>query len=75
VERISAILDTDIEEVKSEQTDIGVAGIDVVHDAGGGFARGSALFTIDEVGNLEIQGEVGFEEVGATCACDEALEL
>ncbi len=75
MEGIAAVLDTDVEEAEGEQADIGVAGIDVVDDGDGGLARGGALLAVDEVGDLEVEGEVGLDVVGAAGAEDEALQL
>jgi len=75
MERIAAVLDTNIEETESEQADIGVAGIDVVDDARCGFTRGSPLFTVDQIGNFEVEGKVGLVNLGTARARDEALEL
>lgn len=75
VERVAAVLDADVEEAEGEQGDIGVAMVDIVDDGHGGLARGAALLGVDEVGDLEVEGEVGLVVLGATGGLDEALQL
>lgn len=75
VEGVAAILDADVEQVQGQQADIGVAGIDVVDDGDGGLARSGALLAVDEVGDLEVEGEVRLVVLGAAGARDEALQL
>lgn len=72
---VATVLDADIEQIQGEQRDVGVAVVDVVDYSHGGFARGRALFGIDEVGDLEIQGQVGLVVLGAAGGLDKSLEL
>lgn len=75
VEGVAAVLDADVEQVEGEQADVGIAGIDIVDDGDGGLARRGALLAVDEVGDLEVEGEIGLEVIGTAGAGDEALQL
>lgn len=75
MERVSAILDANIEETKSQQGDVGVAMIDVIDDRDSPLPRRIALFRIDEVGDLEIERQIGLEVLGTACLLDVSLEL
>lgn len=75
LERVAAILDADIEQAQGEQGNVWVAVVDVVDDGHGCLARGAALLGVDEVGDLEIQGQVGLVVLGTACGLDEALQL
>lgn len=75
VEGVAAVLDTDVEQVEGQQGDIGIAVVDVVDDGDGSLARGGALLGVDEVRDLEVQGEVGLVVLRAAGSLDEALEL
>lgn len=75
VEGVATVLDADVEQVEGEEGDIGVAVVDVADNGGGGLARGGALLAVDEVGDLEAQGEVGLVVLGAAGRLDEAVEL
>lgn len=72
---VATVLDADIEQVEGEHGDGGVAVVDVVDDGHSGLARGGALFGVDQVGDLEVQGQVGLIVLGAAGGLDEALEL
>lgn len=61
VESIAAVLDTDVEQGQSEHGDIGIAVVNVLHNGDGGFARGISLLSIDQVGDLEVEGQVWLE--------------
>jgi hypothetical protein len=75
VERIAAVLDADVEQVEGEQGHVRVAVVDIAHNGHGGLARRRALLGIDEVGDLEVEGQVRLVVLGGTGARDEALEL
>lgn len=75
LEGVATVLNTDVQQVQGEQGDVGVAVVDVVNDSHGGLAWGAALFGIDQVGDLEIQGQVGLVVLGAAGRLNEALEL
>ena len=75
VEGVAAVLDADVEQVEGEQRDVGVAVVDVVDDGHGGLARGRTLFGVDQVGDLEVQGQVRLVVVGTAGGRDEALKL
>lgn len=75
LEGVAAVLDADVEQVEGEQGDVGITVVDVVDDSNGGLAGGGALFGVDQVCDLEIQGQVGLVVFGAAGGLDEALEL
>lgn len=75
LEGVAAVLDADVEQIQGEHGDIGVAVVDVVNDGDGGLAGGRALLGVDEVGDLEVQGEVGLVVLRTAGGLDEALEL
>lgn len=75
VEGITAVLDTYIQQVEGEQRDIGVAVVDHGDDGHRGLARGRALLGIDQVGDFEIQGEIGLVVVRTAGGLNKTLEL
>lgn len=75
VEGVAAVLYADVEQVEGEQGNVGVAVVDVVDDGHGGLSGGGTLFGIDQVGDLEVQGQVGLVVVGTAGGRDEALKL
>lgn len=75
VKGVAAVLDADVEKVQGEQGNVRVSVIYVVDDGDGGFAGGAALLAVDQVGNLEVQGEVRLVILGTACALYESLKL
>jgi hypothetical protein len=75
VEGVAAVLDANVEQVEGEHGDVAAAVVDVADDGDGGLARGGPLLGINQVGDFEIQGEVGFVVLGAASCLDEAMEL
>lgn len=75
VEGEAAVLDADVEQVEGEQRNVGVAVVNVVDNGHGGLSRGGTLLGVDQVGDLEVQGQVGFVVVGTAGGRDEALKL
>ena len=75
VEGVTAVLDANVEKVEGEQGHVGVSVVDVVDNGHGGFSRSGTLLGIDQVGDLEVQGQVGLVVVGAAGGRDEALKL
>ena len=75
VERIAAILDTYVEEVEREEGDILIAVIDIVYNCDSRFSGRCAFLTIDQVGDLEIQGQIGLKVLRVTCLQYIALQL
>lgn len=75
VERVAAVLDTDIEKAECEESDIGVAVVNERDNGSGCLTRSSTLLGIDKVCDLEVQGEVRLVVLGATGSLNEALEL
>ena len=74
MEGVAAVLDADVEQAQRQEGDVGVAVVDVADGCHGGFAGGAALFGVDEVGDLEGEGEVGLEVLGRAGVLDVALE-
>lgn len=75
VERVAAVFNAEVEQAEGEQGHVGVAVVDVVHNGHGGLARGAALLGVDDIDNLEVEGEVGLVVLGATGGLDVALQL
>lgn len=75
MERVAAVLDADVEQVEGKQRDVGIAVVDVIDDGHRGLSRGGTLFGVDQVGDLEVQGQVGLVVVGTAGGRDEALKL
>lgn len=75
VERVAAVLDANIEQVDGQQRNVWIAVIDVIDNGRGGLARCAALLGVDEVGDLEVEGQVGLVVLGTAGRLDEALEL
>lgn len=73
VEGIAAVFHADIQQTESEQGDIGIPVVDEADNGGGSLARGCALLAVDEIGDLEVQGEVRLVVLGAAGGLDEAL--
>jgi hypothetical protein len=61
VESVAAVLDADVEQSQGQHGHVGIAVVDILDNSDGGFARSVSLLSIDQVGNLEIEGEVWFE--------------
>lgn len=57
---VSAIFDTNIEQGKRKERDVGVSMVDIIDNGDCGLSRGIAFLRIDKVGDLEVQPEVGF---------------
>lgn len=57
---VSAIFDTNIEQGKRKEGDVGIPMVHIVDNGDCSLSRGIAFLRIDEVGYLEIEGEVGF---------------
>lgn len=64
LESIAAVLDADIEEGEGEHRDIGIAMVDVLDNGDGSLSWSIALLSIDQVGYLQIQGQVRLEVLG-----------
>lgn len=64
LESIAAVLDANVEEGEGEHGDIGIAVVDVLDNGDGGLSWRVALLSIDQVGYLEIQGQVRLEVLG-----------
>jgi hypothetical protein len=61
VESIAAVLDANVEQSQGEHGHVRIAVVDILDNGDSGFARSVSLFSIDQVGNLEIKGQVWFE--------------
>lgn len=72
---IAAVLDANVEQRQSQQSDIGIAVVDEVDNGRGCLARGGSLLAINEVRNFEIQCEVWLVVVGTAGRLDVALQL
>ena len=57
---VSAIFDTNIEQGKRKEGDVGISMVHIIDNGDGSLSRGIAFLRIDKVGNLEIEGEIGF---------------
>lgn len=75
VKWVSAILDAYIEQVQGEKADVRVARVDVVDDGGGSFAGCAAFLAVDQIRDLEVEGEVRFVVFGAAGARYKSLKL
>lgn len=75
VEGIATVLDADVKQAQSQYGHTGIAVVHIVDDGHGGFAWGGALLGVDQVGDLEVEGQVWLVVFGAAGALDEALEL
>lgn len=58
VKRIAAILDADVEEIQGQKRDIGISVVDELDNGDCGLSRGIAFFRVDQVHNLEVDGEI-----------------
>lgn len=61
VESIAAILDTDVEQSQGKHGHVRIAVVDILHNSDSGLARSVSLLSIDQVGYLEIEGQVWLE--------------
>lgn len=75
MERVAAVLHTDIEQIERKQRDIRVAMVDVVDDGHSCLTRGRTLLGIDQVADLEVEGEVWLVVLRTARCLDESLEL
>lgn len=66
MESIATVLDTDVEQGQGKHGDIGIAVVNVLHNGDGSFARSIALLSIDQVGDLKIEGQVWLEVLRVT---------
>ena len=57
---VSAIFDANIEQGKRKERDVRVPMVDIIDNGDCSLSRGIAFLRIDKVGNLEIEGEIGF---------------
>jgi hypothetical protein len=72
---IPAVLDTNIEKPNGEQSNVGIAMINVINDGSSSLPRSRALLGVYKIGNFEIQSEIWFVVLGTAGSLDEALEL
>lgn len=72
---VTAVLDTDIEQIESKEGDVGVPVVYVSSDGRCRLAWRNTLLTIDKVGDLEIEGKIRLVILGAASSLNEALEL
>ena len=75
MEWVAAVLDANIEQVDSQECDIGVPVVDETDDGSSSLSRGAALLGVDEVGDFEVQGEIGLVVLGTARGLDKPLEL
>ena len=75
MERVPAVFDTYVEQVQSEQSDVWVTVVDKVDYSDRRLARSRPLFVVDEVGNFESNGQVGFVVLGTAGLLNVALNL
>jgi hypothetical protein len=61
VEGVAAVLDANVEQGQGEHRDIGIAVIDVLHNGDSSLAWSIALFGVDQVGDFEIQRQIGLK--------------
>jgi hypothetical protein len=61
VESIAAVLDANVKQSQGEHGHVRIAVVDILDNGDGGFARSVSLLSIDQVGNLEVEGQVWFE--------------
>jgi hypothetical protein len=66
VESIAAVLDADVEQSQGQHGHVRIAVVDILDNGDCGFARSVSLLSIDQVGNLEIEGQVWFEVLRVT---------
>ena len=57
---VSAIFDANIEQGKRKKGDVGVSMVHIIDNGDCSLPRGIAFLRIDKVGDLEIEGEIGF---------------
>ena len=57
---VSAIFDANIEQGKRKERDVRVSMVDIIDNGDSSLSRGIAFLRIDKVGDLEIEGEIGF---------------
>ena len=75
VERVPAVFHAYVEQVQSEHSDVGITVIDKVDYSDRGLSRSRPFFVVDEVGNLESNGQVGLVVLGTAGLLNVALQL
>lgn len=66
MEGVAAVLDADVEKGQGEHRDVRIAVVDVLDNGDGSLARSIALLRVDQIGNLEVQGQVWLEVLRVT---------
>jgi hypothetical protein len=67
VEGIAAVLDANVEQGQGQHRHVRIAVVDILDNGDGGFARSVSLLSIDQVGYLEIEGQVWLEVLRVAC--------
>ena len=72
---VSAVLDANVKKSEGEQGNVGIAMINIVDNGSSRFTRGGTLLGVYEIGDFEVQSEIGLIVLGTAGMLDEALKL